>query len=150
MDEPNAVSEFNENNLSSYLTLYVGPDLTTSFVQTNAVRAMAGMPVRIKLADRNLGGDPVQNVQTVLQLSTNQSFDTYADLTSVTNNLSGYQTRTNIYRFRAPRQPGIYYLNGWIDPQSNIIESVEYNNFSQIIQLEVTPFAMPWLNLLLD
>jgi len=138
-------SENNDN--SAYLTFFIGPDLKISFVETNALRAMAGANVTAYADISNTGSGSGITITNILLLSTNSSFT--ASSTVATNTVLD-STANKPFKFKAPRDPGIYYLIAQTDPQESILEFNEHNNFSEILTLEVRPLAMPWLHLLLE
>ncbi len=142
-----AVEESNEyNNESDDLSLLnVGPDLSISFIETNALHAMAGTIVNAYVDIFNTGASSAENVTSILQLSTNSVFETFSTLATNTTAIG-----TTSFKFRAPRDPGIYYLRAETDPADQVLEFDENNNTGNIITLEVSPLAMPWLNLLLN
>lgn len=151
--EEDAVKEAQENNnqgdlsiRASYSILHVGPDLAISFTQTNTLRTMAGTTVNIYCDIANNGSGSGIPIENVLQLSTNKAFTAFSE---VATNTTVDSTLNKLFQFEAPREPGIYYLRAQTDPLNSIFEFNEANNFSQTIMLNVTPLAMPWLNLLL-
>ena len=141
-------SDVNANNdASATIMLRIGPDLQISFTETNTLRAMAGANVTAFADVSNTGSGSGITITSILQLSTNNSFNTFS---TVATNTVLDSTFNKPFKFKAPRDPGIYYLRAQTDPMDSIPEFNEYNNFSEILTFEVRPLAMPWLNLLLD
>jgi hypothetical protein len=147
INEPAFEAFKDKDNTSDIVSLYVGPDLTVSFTETNTRRVMAGATAKTYVDISNTGSGFGITVENVLQLSTNNAFTTFS---AVATNTVVDSTINEPFRFKAPREPGTYYLRAQTDPRDLISEFDEGNNFSEIIMLKVNPLSMPWLNLLLD